>query len=306
MSYSQLNYAKYGKDNVRVMKVHRDLAKATQDVYEFVVKTTLEGEIDTSYTDADNSVIVPTDTQKQTVYIIAKKFPVSPPELFATQIAQHFLDKYDHIHVARVDVEQVSWIRLTIDGHPHPHSFIQNSNEKRIVNAVATKGRGIQIRSGIKDLLVLKSTGSAFYGYDTADPYTCLPETLDRILSTAVESIWTWKSFKDLSSVHATKDRFDEAWHNVRDITLTLFANENSPSVQNTMYKMADRILGENPEVTEVEYTLPNKHYFECGKSHSSCLWHESLELSFSRFELGERRRHQKYWAGCRSLHATK
>ena len=271
MVQSQLQYAKYGKDNVRVLKVHRDPASGTQDVHEFVVKTMLEGEIETSYTKADNSVVVPTDTQKQTVYIIAKKVAVSPPELFGATLAQHFLDKYSHINIAHVDIEQVSWARLTIDGHPHPHSFTQNSSEKRVVTVTATRSKGIQVHSGIKDLLVLKSTGSAFYGYDLTDPYTRLPETSDRILSTAVESVWAWRPFNDLAHVEAEKAKFDPAWQSAKDITLTLFAKENSPSVQNTMYKMANQILGAVADVIEVQYTLPNKHYFECGKLQSMC-----------------------------------
>lgn len=267
MSQSQLRYAKYGKDNVRVMKVHRDPRTGAQDVFEFRVKTMLEGDIETSYTEADNSVVVPTDTQKQTVYIIAKKHPVNPPELFASILAQHFIDKYKHIHVAHVDLEQVNWTRMTIDGKAHPHSFSQNGSEKRTVSVTATEGKGIAIQSGIKDLLVLKSTGSAFYGYDLQDPYTRLVETTDRILSTAVESVWTWKSVRDSSQVETEKDKFNSAWQTAKDITLDLFAKENSPSVQNTMYKMANRILSAVPDVNEVQYTLPNKHYFECGKS---------------------------------------
>ena len=265
MSTVQLNYAKYGKDNVRVMKVNRNRDTGAQDVCEFVVRTLLEGDIETSYTQADNSVVVPTDTQKQTVYIVAKKHPVNPPELFASILAQHFIDKYEHIHVAHVDLEKVEWTRLTVDGTPHPHSFSQASSEKRTASVIATKERGIEIRSGIKDLFVLKSTGSAFYGYDTADPYTKLPETSDRILSTAVASVWKWKQFESLQQVQLEKEKFDMAWRSAREITLNLFANENSPSVQNTMYKMAGDILSVVPDVEEVEYTLPNRHYFECG-----------------------------------------
>ncbi|KAK1020792.1 hypothetical protein LTR33_018725 [Friedmanniomyces endolithicus] len=41
------------------------------------------------------------------------------------------------------------------------------------------------------------------------------------------------------------------------------FAKENSPSVQNTMYLMSEQILAAAPRVESVEYTLPNKHYFE-------------------------------------------
>ncbi|KAL9082137.1 MAG: hypothetical protein Q9159_006678 [Coniocarpon cinnabarinum] len=267
MSNSRLKYAKYGKDNVRVLKVHKDKQTGVQDVFEFTIQTMLEGDIETSYTKADNSLVVPTDTQKQTIYILAKKHPVSPPEVFAALLAQHFLDKYKHIHVAHVDLEQVSWTRLTIDGQPHPHSFIEGGSEKRSVSVTAAEGKGIEVRSGIKDLLVLKSTGSAFYGYDTSDPYTRLPETRDRILSTAVDCTWTWQPFERLVDVEERAALFNDAFPTARKVTLDFFAKENSPSVQNTMYKMANDILRQVSDVVEVEYTLPNKHYFECDLS---------------------------------------
>jgi len=45
---SHVSYAKYGKDNVRLMKVARN-SNGTQDVMEMTVCTLLEGDIETSY-----------------------------------------------------------------------------------------------------------------------------------------------------------------------------------------------------------------------------------------------------------------
>ncbi|KAG9621607.1 hypothetical protein KCU64_g21207, partial [Aureobasidium melanogenum] len=103
MSQSQLSYAKYGKDNVRLFKVRRE-ANGIQHVTEMTVCTLLEGDIEESYTKADNSPVVATDTQKQTVYVLAKQNPVDPPELFAAILGQHFIDTYSHIHVANVKI----------------------------------------------------------------------------------------------------------------------------------------------------------------------------------------------------------
>ena len=43
-----LSAARYGKDNVRVYKVHKDEKTGQQDVTEMTVCVLLEGEIDTS------------------------------------------------------------------------------------------------------------------------------------------------------------------------------------------------------------------------------------------------------------------
>ena len=153
---------------------------------------------------------------------------------------------------------------MNIDGKPHPHSFLRDGAELRIVEAVARENEGITMRSKIEKLLVLKSTGSAFYGFHR-DEYTKLPETWDRILSTEVEAGWKWKLFKSLADVRAVAPQFDEAWQAAREITLKTFANDNSASVQNTMYKMCEQILAAVPLVDAVDYSLPNKHYFEVG-----------------------------------------
>ena len=242
------------------------------------------------YTEADNHNVVATDTMKQTTYIMAKQHPVNPPELFASILADHFTATYPHIHIASVKVKQHRWTRMTVDGKPHPHSFLRDGSETRNVEAVSSKADGLYVRSAIAGLLVLKSTGSAFHGF-YRNEYTSLAEVQDRILSTEVDCGWKWNTFKTLKDVESTVPKFDEAWKNARQITLELFAKEESPSVQNTMYKMCEEILKLVPEVKAVDYSLPNKHYFEIGEQHPTRLrspdfadifvdlsWHKGLK----------------------------
>lgn len=264
--------ARYGKDNVRVYKVERDEKAGTQTVTEMTVCVLLEGAIQTSYTKADNSVVVATDSMKNTIYIKAKENPVTPPELFASILGTHFVEHYSHITTANIKVVTHRWTRMTIDGKPHPHSFYRDGNETRNVEAVVRKGQGIDIRSGIVGLLVLKSTNSQFHGF-VRDEYTTLPEVWDRILSTDVDCGWQWKTISGMAAVRQAIPKFDKAWNDARAITMKTFAEENSPSVQNTMYKMCSSILETVPEVETVDYSLPNKHYFEIDLS-----WHKGLK----------------------------
>ncbi|KAL0931356.1 uricase [Colletotrichum truncatum] len=261
--------ARYGKDNVRVYKVQKD--GNTQTVTEMTVCCLLEGDIDTSYTVADNSVVVATDSIKNTIYIKAKENPINPPELFASILGTHFLERYKHIHAANIKIVQHRWTRMAIDGKPHPHSFYRDGEETRNVEARISRKEGINLTSSIQKLTVLKSTGSAFHGF-VRDEYTTLPETWDRILSTDVDASWTWK-FADLAAVKAAVPKFDPAWQAAREITMKTFAQDESASVQNTMYKMCEQILAAVPEVLTVTYSLPNKHYFEIDLG-----WHNGLK----------------------------
>lgn len=197
--------------------------------------------------------------------MLAKQNPVTPPELFGSILASHFPEKYPHIHAAHVKIITHRWTRMTIDGKPHPHSFLRDGAETRNTEVVCKRGAGIIVRSGIQGLLVLKSTGSAFHSF-VRDEYTSLGETWDRILSTEVDANWGWRLFKTLHDVKRNTRLFDEAWESARNITLKTFANDNSASVQATMYKMANEILAAVPDVNSVDYSLPNKHYFEIGK----------------------------------------
>jgi len=264
--------ARYGKDNVRVYKVERDEKTGVQTVTEMTVCVLLEGAIDVSYTKADNSVVVATDSMKNTVYIKAKEHPVTPPELFASILGTHFIETYSHLSAAHIKIVTHRWTRMTIDGKPHPHSFYRDGNETRNVEAVVQRGKGIDIRSGIVGLLVLKSTGSQFHGF-VRDEYTTLPEVWERILSTDVDCGWSWKTFPGIAAVTEAIPKFDKAWEDARNITMKTFAEEDSPSVQNTMYKMCEYIMTAVPEVESVDYSLPNKHYFEI-----DLRWHKGLK----------------------------
>lgn len=209
--------------------------------------------------------MVATDSMKNTIYIKAKEHPVNPPELFASILGQHFLDTYPHITTAHIKVVVHRWTRMVVDGKPHPHSFYRDGQETRNVEAAVSRDGGVSLRSGIVGLTVLKSTGSAFHGF-VRDEYTTLPETWDRILSTDVDCTWTWKAFPGVDAVRDATPRFDAAWEAARAITMKTFAEDESPSVQNTMYKMCEQILDAVPETELTSYSLPNKHYFEIGK----------------------------------------
>lgn len=209
-------------------------------------------------------MVVATDSIKNTIYIKAKEHPVNPPELYASHLGQHFIDKYAHISAANVKVVVHRWTRMDIDGKPHPHSFYRDGQETRIVEARVTR-EGIDLKSGIADLTVLKSTGSAFHGF-VRDEFTTLGETWDRILSTDVDCTWTWKRFASIAAVEKGVERFNRAWETTRNITMKIFAEDESASVQATMYKMCEAILAAEAEIELSSYSLPNKHYFEIGK----------------------------------------
>ncbi|KAF8636992.1 hypothetical protein AX17_003120 [Amanita inopinata Kibby_2008] len=277
---SYLSHARYGKSNVRVFRVVRQ--GKMHHIVEYFVSVLVEGDIETSYTQADNSVVVATDSLKNITYYLAKISPyILNAEKFAVHLGTHIVSKYAHLHKAFVTVEQLRWARIPMEGEggqAHPHSFYRDGEDKRVVEVEvdASKGKSkitAQVSSGIGDLLVLKSTGSAFSGF-VRDEYSTLVEVDDRIFSTSIDLKYTFGPVlipapQDearveiiIPNVKGKGSVWDEGVpERVRRATLEVFAMDESASVQATLYKMGQRVVAENAGVEAVTYTLPNKHY---------------------------------------------
>ncbi|KAG8896428.1 hypothetical protein FRB99_008893 [Tulasnella sp. 403] len=268
---SNLTFARYGKDKVRVFRIVRN--GDWHEVVEYTVCALLEGEIETSYTEANNKCVVATDSVKNTVNVLAKTSPhVLSPALFALHIGLHFVTKYSHISKSVVTIEQLKWTRIAVgkNAEPHKHSFVRDGDEKVIIKVEVDASEGKDkvkgsVIGGLKDLLVLKSSGSAFEDF-YVDEFTTLTPVSDRILSTAIDYEYTI----NLPAGNLTIDglaklgeevRFKEVAESARQVTLDLFATDESASVQATLFKMAQEIIASNPTVGSVTYRLPNKHY---------------------------------------------
>ncbi|KAI0247681.1 uricase [Lactifluus subvellereus] len=278
--------ARYGKDKVRVFREVRDPESKVHNVVEYNVIVLVEGAIETSYMQADNTVVVATDSMKNITNYLAKVSPhVLDPARFSLHLAAHLLARYAHVSTAFVTVEQLHWARIGAGAASgsggaagHKHAFWRDGSEKRFVEVeVARKSDGdgavAQVAGGLKHLLVLKSTGSAFEIF-VRDEYTTLAEVDDRIFSTSIDLRYTYgevdvrlpRDEKGLvfGEQNLNKNKGEDVYARedakvgalARDITLSVFARDESASVQ-----MAQRVTAENAGVETVRYTLPNKHY---------------------------------------------
>jgi urate oxidase len=239
----------YGKAEVRLVTVNR--AGPVHHLKDLTVSTSLRGRLERTHLTGDNSDVVATDTQKNTVYAFAQKSPVGEIEDFALRLGKHFVGEFSHITGARILIDEHGWDRIAVDGKPHDHSFSKAGNEKR-TTAVTVQGDRAWVVSGLDDLVLLKSAGSEFHGFPR-DKYTTLGETEDRILATAVTARWRYQG-----------DEIDwaKSHQEVRRIMLETFATKHSLALQQTLYAMGEAVLEARQEVAEVRLSLPNKHHF--------------------------------------------
>jgi urate oxidase len=241
----------YGKAETHVVRVTRSGPDGkTHEIKDLNVSVALVGDFAASHLEGDNSNVLPTDTQKNTVFAFAKQ-PIGEIEDFALRLARHFVGEFAPIYRARVSIEEQQWTRITVDGAPHPHAFVQAGSEKRTAMVTCTDDADWVV-SGISDLVLLKSAGSEFHGY-IKDRFTTLPETRDRILATSVVARWRHSG---------TQVDWAQSFAETRRILLETFAVTHSLALQQTLYAMGEAVLKARQEVVELKLSMPNRHHF--------------------------------------------
>jgi urate oxidase len=239
---------RYGKSRVRLVQVKRHHDR--HDFREWTVQVLLEGDFASCFEYGNNSKILPTDTMKNTVYWLARTSSASSMEDFSKELVDFLLNRNPHVSRAEVSVREKTWERLQTRGKPHPTAFVQSSGESQMTKVARVQGGAFLVSSGLKNLVIMKTAGSAFEGY-IKDPLTTLPETTDRLFGTAVRATWSYSAWDLAFASLRTK---------IREMLLTVFADHESKSVQHTLYAMANHVLEAVPEVDEITLTMPNKH----------------------------------------------
>jgi urate oxidase len=240
-----LGHNQYGKAENRVVRVFRD--RDPHELVDYNVSVALSGGQEAAHLSGDNSPTLPTDTQKNTVYAFAKEDDVvAQPESFGIRLARHFVDNTEPITLARVKLEMYPWSRLN-----NPHAFIRDGRYVRTAT-VTYDGSATWVVSGVRDLVVLKSTDSEFWGY-IQDQYTTLQPTNDRVMATSLLAQW----------YHTSEDvDWGKSYDAVLQALVDTFANHHSLALQHTLYEMGSAALSSQPQVAEIRFSAPNQHHF--------------------------------------------
>ncbi|XP_055853017.1 uricase [Episyrphus balteatus] len=267
----------YGKDAVKLLHVLRNGPAHT--IKEFEIGTHLKLNTQKDYLKGDNSDIVATDSQKNTIYLLAKKHGIQNPEEFGILLSKHFLSKYSHVNEVHVHVEEYPWQRICQEEtgcmeppgttnsnfssfnnrQKHNHAFVFTPTASRYCDVIFKRDAATPtVISGLKGLRVLKTTQSSFVNF-VNDEYRSLPDQYDRIFSTVVDCNWEYSKLDNL--------KFCSVWNTVRNVIIKNFAGDpyvgvTSPSVQHTLYLAEKEVLDMIPQISAISMTMPNKHYF--------------------------------------------
>ena len=244
----ELGPNRYGKADVHLATVTR--RDDRHDFAERLLDVRLDGDFDAVYVEGDNTNVLPTDTMRASAYALAFDRPDEELERFALRYSAYLLDASPAATRAEVWISERPWERAVIDGIPHHHTFTRGAH--RWTGHVLRTRTEVHVTSGLDDLYVLKTTGSAFGGF-LKDRFTILPETDDRIMATKVEARWGYL----VDDVDFTKER-----ETCRDAIVRAFAeHDESRSVQHTLWFMGTEVLEAAPNVDEITFSLPNLHH---------------------------------------------
>ena len=240
----------YGKAETRLVRIFRDTPR--HEIRDLLVSTALLGDFAAAHIQGDQANVLPTDTQKNTAFAYAKEHGVGEIEDYALTLAQHFANHVPSVWGAVVDVDEYAWDRVPVDGRGHDHTFVRRGQEVRTTRVEVEKGAVPAVMSGLKELTLLKSTGSEFHGF-LRDEYTTLAETDDRVMATSLEVRWRYEG---------TDVDWAAAYSTVRTALLERFASTHSLALQHTLWEMGRGALEAVPEVAEIHLVAPNKHHF--------------------------------------------
>jgi urate oxidase len=265
----QLGANRYGKAEVRLVHVARGAGAGGEDlIRDWNISTSLSGDLADSHLSGSNAKVLPTDSQKNKVYALARELGRDvPPEVFGIELGSFFLSSQEPITRARIAIEEYGWTPIGAGGY----SFARTGDLVRttVVHldaSAAPPTTGISVVSGLKDLTVLNTTASEFWGYPK-DAYTTLPETKDRILATSVNASWRYRP--DAAGVlgargleaRGTLD-WDAAFATAKSTILSTFAGTYTYSLQQMLYTIGARLIDAVPAACEVRLALPNKHHY--------------------------------------------
>jgi len=122
----------YGKSRVRLLRVLRQ--EGRHDIKELTVGIRFEGDFEAAHTKGENKKILPSDTIKNTVYALARQYPVEAVEDFALHLIEHFLTYNEQVSRVEIEALENPWSRIPHGAKPHAFAFTRASGpEKRTV-----------------------------------------------------------------------------------------------------------------------------------------------------------------------------
>jgi urate oxidase / 2-oxo-4-hydroxy-4-carboxy-5-ureidoimidazoline decarboxylase len=192
-----------------------------------------------AYTEGDNSMVVATDTMKNFILREALHYDGLALEGFLAFLGERFLATYPIMEALRMTGRELRFDRRA-------GVVFSRSHDDHAVATVDVRPDGVrEVRGGVENLWLLKTTGSAFTRF-ARDDYTTLPERVDRPLFVRLDLGWRYGD-----------KRYIEP-RAVRDHVAATFDSFVSESIQHLVHEMGTRLLAEYGQLRAVSFVAEN------------------------------------------------
>ncbi|MGB7341500.1 MAG: urate oxidase [Phototrophicaceae bacterium] len=218
-----------------------------------------------SYTQGDNSMVVPTATMTNFALQKAREFTGATQEGFLYFLGNAFLDQYEQMDAVRVSIKELPFIAapithdsgVTIQDSDKLFAPTHDSYHTASLDMTRRNGENIITAHdcGRIDMKLIKLTGSAFANFPR-DEYTTLPDLKDRPLYIYMDMGWRYGDVKD-----AVSDKYNRyiAPQQVYDHIRHTFHDFVSMSIQHLVYEMGIRLLATFPQMDSVWFVAQNR-----------------------------------------------
>lgn len=270
----------YGKEKVAVYRTYATPLEGVRPIPEsdfegrenilfgLEVRVQFEGEeFLPSFSEADNSKVVATDSMKNFVLHQAGEYEGATAEGFLHFVGREFLDTYPHVERVKMSATEFPFDERPVPGEdgfePSDLVFRVSDDESAFGEVYLDRVDGeptiAEQTSGVTDIELVKVKGNSFTGY-VQDEYTTLPEREDRALYISLDVFWEYEEPED--ALGEDPERYVPA-EQVRDIAGVVFHEVDSNSIQDLIYRIGLRVLERYPQLESVEFEANNRTWIE-------------------------------------------
>jgi len=239
----------YGKADVIVYRLNRDGKNAAgEPIFGANITILVYGDAFwPTYTTGDNTGLVATDSMKNFVQRESLNYQGSDLEDCCRFLGAKFLANYP-----QVEGVQMSAVEIPYDALPNSEvAFTPTGPERAFARLELNRDGVVELASGLQGFKLLRLGGSAFHGF-VRDQYTTLPDIANRPLHMWLDLEWLYAEPSAGFSAGAITTT-------VRRIVLEVFHGFESGSIQQVIYQIGTKMLGDIPEIAEVHLEANNR-----------------------------------------------
>ena len=211
-----------------------------------------------AYTEGDNREVVATDTMKNFVYAMAAEYGGSTLLGLCAFLGRRFIETYPVMEALRVTAREVPLDAAAGERGPSDVLFRSTRTDRTVaevaVEAADREPKVVSARSGLEDMVLVKTTGSSFATF-ARDDYTTLPELTDRPLTIKLSAYWRYGDLRDgvaegagFLGPRAVRDEIERIFHEF-----------NSRSIQHLVHEMGTRLFAAHAQLDGIEFVAENR-----------------------------------------------